>query len=328
MPDQIYNTDETGFVTDPKSDVVLARRGSRRVNQTIGGSGKEQITVNCAGSASGCVLPPYVVYKGKNLYKDWVCGGPQGAVYTTSLNGWMESDQFMEWFKTIFLKCTAAFSQHPRILIFDGHLSHLSLDMIKHARETNVILLRLPSKLTHLLQPFDRTVFRPVKQKWQSLLRQYARTNRGPVGKNEFPGMLKKLYEESFTKSTIEAGFRSTGICPFEPSVVKLDDHRPSPMPSSRLLQFPVLIHPIHLRQLHHFQSLHLHWMTQFHLPRFHQRPLHLPRFHLRPHLQRSYYPVHLWRLFHQHHHHQIMRQLQPHLLLLQQLPPLPPQHR
>ena len=182
-PQQIYNADETGFVTDPKSDVVLARRGSRRVNQTIGGSGKEQITVNCAGSAAGKVLPPYVIYRGKNLYKDWTTGGPPGTLYNTSANGWMESQHFLEWFKGQFLPQTAEFSTLPRILIFDGHLSHLSVEIVRCALENNSVLMRLPAKLTHLLQPFDRTVFRPVKQKWQRLLKQHARTHRGPVSK-------------------------------------------------------------------------------------------------------------------------------------------------
>lgn len=32
MPAQIFNTDETGFVTDPKTSTVLAKKGSKRVN--------------------------------------------------------------------------------------------------------------------------------------------------------------------------------------------------------------------------------------------------------------------------------------------------------
>ena len=75
LPSQIFNCDESGFVTDPKSQTVLAQKGSSRVNQCIGGSGREQITVNCCISASGQVLPSYIVYKGKNLYMDWTQGG-------------------------------------------------------------------------------------------------------------------------------------------------------------------------------------------------------------------------------------------------------------
>ena len=50
------------------------------------GAGREQITVNCAGSASGKSLPPYVVYKGKNLYESWTTDG-QDASYTTNEKG-------------------------------------------------------------------------------------------------------------------------------------------------------------------------------------------------------------------------------------------------
>lgn len=100
MPCQIFNSDETGFVTDPKSQVVLAAKGSKRVNQHIGGSGREQITVNCSGSASGKVLPPYIVYKGKNLYEAWCT---DGACYSTSEKGWMEGPQFLDWFTKLFL---------------------------------------------------------------------------------------------------------------------------------------------------------------------------------------------------------------------------------
>ncbi|GFO48476.1 Jerky protein [Plakobranchus ocellatus] len=60
MPAQIFNTDETGFVTDPKADIVLAARGSKRVNQSIGGSGRKQVTLTAQrlqpGSSSRCVL--------------------------------------------------------------------------------------------------------------------------------------------------------------------------------------------------------------------------------------------------------------------------------
>lgn len=161
MPAQIFNSDESGFVTDPKSGVVLARKGAKRVNQRIGGSGREQITVNCCGSASGKMLPPYVVYNSKNLYKDWLTGGPEHAAYVSSTNGWMEGTLYLDWFE-IFLKHTDDVKDKPRVLVFDGHASHLSLALIQMARANNVVLLRLPAHMTHLLQPLDRAVFRPV----------------------------------------------------------------------------------------------------------------------------------------------------------------------
>ena len=49
---QIFNADESDFITDPKAGVVLARKGAKNVPQSIGGSGREQITVSCCCSAS------------------------------------------------------------------------------------------------------------------------------------------------------------------------------------------------------------------------------------------------------------------------------------
>ena len=228
-PEQIFNVDESGFVTDPKSDVVLAKRGSRRVNQAIGGSGREQVTVNCGGSAAGQVLPPYVIYKGKNLYFEWTQGGPNNASYTTSEKGWMEGAQFQDWFQRVFIKETAHLGHHPRILIFDGHASHLTFALVEEAKRNNVVLLRLPAHLTHLLQPFDKSVFRPVKQYWQQLLREYARTHNGPVSKNAFPKMLKRLYDKQFTAEQVTSGFKTCGIFPLDRSVVPYADLQPTP---------------------------------------------------------------------------------------------------
>lgn len=60
-PQNIYNVDETGFMTDPSSEKVLAPKGLKNVYQNTGGSGREQITVCITGNAAGQSLPPYVV---------------------------------------------------------------------------------------------------------------------------------------------------------------------------------------------------------------------------------------------------------------------------
>ncbi|KAK3741118.1 hypothetical protein RRG08_042485 [Elysia crispata] len=119
-----------------------------------------------------------------------------------------------------FLKNTQHVSNKPRVLIFDGHLSHISLPLIEEALANNVSLLRLPSHLTHLLQPLDTSVFRPVKSKWQSLLVKYARTHAGPVSKKHFPGLISHLFKDSFTADQVKGGFRGTGIFPYNMNAI------------------------------------------------------------------------------------------------------------
>lgn len=69
---RIWNCDETGFCLAVASDKVLATRGARSVHETIGGSNRSYITVLACGSASGCALPPFTVYKGAYLKKEWL----------------------------------------------------------------------------------------------------------------------------------------------------------------------------------------------------------------------------------------------------------------
>ena len=45
LPNSIWNCDETGFCTAVSSKTVLARRGTKEVHETAGGSGREYITV-------------------------------------------------------------------------------------------------------------------------------------------------------------------------------------------------------------------------------------------------------------------------------------------
>ena len=56
------------------------------------------------------------------------------------------------------------------------HHSHMSLDFIKLARESNVQLICFPPHCTHILQPLDITVFGPLKAIWRKVLKEHQLT--------------------------------------------------------------------------------------------------------------------------------------------------------
>ena len=99
----IWNCDESGFCTAVTSNKILAKRGEKDIHHTLGGSRRNFITVLGAGCANGTSLPPFVVYKGENLWVRWMKGGPCGCVYTVSDSGWMETANFLQWFKNLCL---------------------------------------------------------------------------------------------------------------------------------------------------------------------------------------------------------------------------------
>ena len=193
LASRIWNCDETGFCTAVASRLVLARRGSKSVHEIGGGSGRNYITVLGCAAADGTRLPPYVVYKGKNLYSDWTIGGPAGASYGMSASGWMEGDNFLSWFEKIYLPAIDhLLTDAPVVLFVDGHHSHLSLSLIRKAREKNVHLICLPPHTTHLLQPLDVGVYGPIKKAWKDILKSYkTRTLGTAITKTVFPGMFQ-----------------------------------------------------------------------------------------------------------------------------------------
>jgi hypothetical protein len=101
-PAQIFNADETGeklfvfYSTDPfhknlgfsdavSASKVIVHRGTSNAYQVQGGSGgKSYTSVMICASATGQLMPPFVVYRSKRLFQEWCLGGPLGAGYATS----------------------------------------------------------------------------------------------------------------------------------------------------------------------------------------------------------------------------------------------------
>lgn len=99
------------------------------------------------------MLPPYIIYSAKKLRIKWTEDAPPGTSFNVTEKGWMDSATFLDWFKNHFVKNIPP--ARPVMLIFDGHASHVTLDLVNAAREENIILLKLPSNSTSMLQPLD-----------------------------------------------------------------------------------------------------------------------------------------------------------------------------
>ena len=75
----------------------------------------------------------------------------------------MEGSNFLLWFEKMLLPAVHhLLSEGPVVLFVDGHHSHLSLALVRKARERGVHLMCLPPHATHLLQSLDVGVYGPV----------------------------------------------------------------------------------------------------------------------------------------------------------------------
>ncbi|CAF1487813.1 unnamed protein product, partial [Didymodactylos carnosus] len=182
-PSQIFNCDETGFSDKSSAKKVLVRKNKRFTYQVQYGSGKAHITTLFCISTSGQILPPYI-----------------DAGYNCSRNGWMEEEIFFKWFMEICIPYIKDIAR-PLLLILDGHSSHRSVRLVEAAIEHQVILFALPLHTTHILQPLDVVVFKPVKEKWKQILSLNENSGK-PVNKDNFPGLLAQLFEKGVIKKS------------------------------------------------------------------------------------------------------------------------------
>ena len=97
-PDNLYNYDETNLRDDPGTRKAIFRRGIKYAEYVRDHNVKSCISLMVCGSASGELLPPYVVYKSNNLYESWCEGGPRG-----TKAGWFDMFVFEDWFSKMFL---------------------------------------------------------------------------------------------------------------------------------------------------------------------------------------------------------------------------------
>ena len=106
----------------------------------------------------------------------------------------------------------------PRILIFDGHLSHLWYYTIKLAQEKNVTIIKLPAYTTDVLQPLDVLCFKSLKVYWGKTLFHRVKLRRSKLSKSEFLTIIssKDVWNKSFIKSNIINRFNKCGIVPHD----------------------------------------------------------------------------------------------------------------
>jgi hypothetical protein len=161
----IFNVDETGFAlgtTLPSK--VLIKRGDTTAFKKISGRQEWITAIECIG-ASGVALPPLLIFKAKYTNTAWIpVSTPENWRFSTSNSRWTSDNHGYEWLTTLFEPETCRNDGKRRLLLLDGHGSHLTARFIAFCLDKNIDLVCLPPHTSHLLQPLDVGVFSPLKQ--------------------------------------------------------------------------------------------------------------------------------------------------------------------
>ena len=233
-PAQIYNVDETGMPLDHRAPRVVTKRGQKKVRCRTSGN-KSQITVIACVSATGQVVPPFVIFDAKSSNIEWRKGEINGTTYGLSDKGWVDTKLFQGWLTDHFLP--NAVGTRPLLLLLDDHSSHYQPDLITFAKDHDIILFCLPPHTTHESQPLEASVFKPLKQNWQDVCHRYMQDNPCKVvTKYQFSALLNQAWQQTMTPSTIISGFRRCGVFPFNPDAIDCSISASNPEATSYLL--------------------------------------------------------------------------------------------
>lgn len=173
-PRRIFNGDESGFSLCPKSGKVLAPKGWKNLYVITSGKEKENVTVFLIFNVDGKVCPPFVVFPYIRPPRALVANMPPTWILGRSDKGWMTAEAFFEYISDDFNKWLIQEGiPKPVIVFIDGHKSHMSLPLSEFCDSNGIILYALPPNTTHMLQPADVSVFRPLKQEWKSTVRRW-----------------------------------------------------------------------------------------------------------------------------------------------------------
>ncbi|KAB0799878.1 hypothetical protein PPYR_07758 [Photinus pyralis] len=144
---------------------------------------------------------------------------PENWVLGKSDSGWMKSDVFFEYICNDFNKwLTDNNIKRPIILFVDGHRSHLNIFLSEFCDKNGIILYALPPNTTHILQPADVSVFRPLKHEWKKTVRQWQSEQdvNTAVTKINFCQVFEQTLNKVDMEPCITNGFRKCGFMEFD----------------------------------------------------------------------------------------------------------------
>jgi len=236
--DDIYNFDETGFMMGVIGSTLVVTRADRRGKaKSVQPGNREWATaIECINSQGWC-LPPFLIVSGQYHLANWSreSGLPLDWVIKPTTNGWTDNETGLDWIKHFEKHTKTRTKGTYRLLVLDGHESHISAEFEVYCKDKNIITLSMPPHSSHLLQPLDIALYSPLKRAYSKEIELFIKASVNHITKQEFFIAFKAAHLAIFKEETIRSGFKAAGLIPHNPDEVisKLDVRLRTPTPIS-----------------------------------------------------------------------------------------------
>ena len=231
-----YNMDDKGFALGVADSIKVLVPWYDAKALTAQPGNRDWASIIEFIPTSGWRPPPFIIFEGKSVQFSWAKGIQldQDTVLRVSLNGWTTREIGLEWIE-FFDKHTKPHTQGTyRLLIFDGHDSHCTIQFVRYCEEKNIIPLRLAPHTTHILQPLDVGIFGPLTKAYKKRVHEHTRFGAVNISKNEFLRFYLDARREAINTQNVKSAWRATGLLPFNSAHV-LEKIRPKTPPHASL---------------------------------------------------------------------------------------------
>ena len=223
-----YNFDETGFMMGMIRGHMVVTHSDRQSNPKLVQPGnREWATAICAVAADGHVVPPFLCVQGRFHLAPWYQNNniPADWVVNTTQNGWTDNDTGLEWLEHFDKSTRTRQVGRYRMLVLDGHESHVNAKFSQYCKDHDIIPLCLPAHSSHLTQPLDVGLFSPLKRAYGDQISHLIKLRITHITKDDFFPAFRAAFHAVFTEQNVKGGFRGSGLVPWNPEAVisKLD---------------------------------------------------------------------------------------------------------
>ena len=231
-PCNVYNMDEKGFLIGICGSKRRIASRAMLANEKLLGAcqdgSREFISLVACICADGTALSPALIYAGKSrdLQDAWVEDFDHSidqAFFASSEKGWTNEELGVSWLQHVFLRETnAKAGMRNRLLILDGHSSHVNWRFIDICDQNHIILGILPPHSTHRLQPLDLRIFSPLSIAYSNEIDKILQSSIGfsRITKRSFWSLFKAAWSSALTEKNVLSAFTAAGIHPLDPTIV------------------------------------------------------------------------------------------------------------
>ncbi|KAJ8885068.1 hypothetical protein PR048_011264 [Dryococelus australis] len=220
VPARIHNADETGLQINNRPEKTLSMKGKRNEMSVTAKERGEAVTIRTCVSATGVFLPPFVVFKGKNMKQEFRDNLPPGSVVFMTDSGYITIELFRKFHEHFVAHKPQG--KKSNLLEVDGLSTHVSdPDILQFAVDNSIIMISIPPHTSHYIQPLDRSFFRPLKMHYCGVCNNWIKQNpTRSVTKLQFGMLLSQVWGKACSVENGVSEFRACGLVQFNPGAI------------------------------------------------------------------------------------------------------------